>query len=84
MHDTNGILQTQSAGILRTFTEHMGWKYDHIQINEESIRRMAACGLKMIPPTANSALEEPMNLEEVLLAVKKGKANKSPRRDGMA
>jgi len=38
-------------------------------------------GLNRIPPKANTALDEPITLEELLLAVKKGEANKSPRWD---
>jgi len=38
---------------------------------------MAALGLNKLPPNANAALEEPIILEEFLLAVKKRKANKT-------
>jgi len=61
----------------------MRQKYDHISVNVESISQMAALGLNNPPPNANAALEEPITLEELLLAVKKRKANKSPGREGI-
>jgi len=44
---------------------------------------MAACRLNRIPPAANAALDEPVTVDELLLAVKKVKVNKSPGRDGI-
>lgn len=57
-------------------------KYDNIPVDAESIRCMAACRLNKIPPAAHAALE-PVTVDELLLAVKNVKANKSPERDGI-
>jgi hypothetical protein len=44
---------------------------------------MAACRLNKILPAANAVLDEPVTVDELLLAVKKVNANKSPGRDGI-
>jgi hypothetical protein len=40
-------------------------------------------GLSAVPLEANSALDEPLDMEEVCAVVKKGKENKSPGCDGI-
>jgi hypothetical protein len=74
--DIHGTLQTEPVDILQTFTERIRRKHDHIPITEDSIKRIVACVLKTISPTVNAALDEPISLDELLLAVKRGKANK--------
>ena len=43
--DTDGSLKTSPADILRVFKDYMIRKYDHIQVDEESMRHMMNCGL---------------------------------------
>jgi hypothetical protein len=40
------------------------------------MRRITDCGLRSNPPAANVALEEPINMDELLQAIKKGKTRK--------
>jgi hypothetical protein len=82
-YDQEGTLQMSSADILRTFSVHMRRKYDHIPIADESIRRMVDCGLKKISSAANTTLEEPVTVDELLHAIKKGKTRKAPGLDGI-
>jgi len=58
-------------------------KYGHIQVNEDRMRHMTNCGLETIPSAANTALEESITVEELFQAVKQGKPNKAPGRDGI-
>jgi len=81
--DTDGSLKTSPADILRVFTDYMRRKYDHIQVNEERIRHITNCGLKTIPSSANTALEESITMEELYQAVKQGKTNKAPGQNGI-
>jgi len=79
LYDTDGSLKTSPADIVRVFTDYMGRKYDHIQVNEERMRHMMNCGLK----TIHTALEESITMEEIFQAVKQGKSNKAPGQDGI-
>jgi hypothetical protein len=46
------------------------------------MRRLLECGIRAIPKSANAALEEPITIDELSYAVKQGKPNKAPGRDG--
>jgi len=83
IYDQEGTLHTSSADILRSFAAYMRQKYDHIPIDDESIRRMVDCGTKKILTAAHVALEEPITKDELLHAIRKGKTNKAPGRDGI-
>jgi hypothetical protein len=72
VYDTDGSLKTSPADILRVFTDYMRPKYEYIQVNEERMRHMMNCGLRTIPSTANTALEESITMEELFQAVKQG------------
>jgi hypothetical protein len=72
-----------STEVLRIFTEYLRCRYDHITIDDECVRRITDCGLRTIPPAANEALEEPITMDELLQAIKKGKAREAPGRDGI-
>jgi hypothetical protein len=54
-----GITQTTSTAILRTFGDHLRRKYDG------SIRKTLDCGLKKLSPLAANIREEPITLEEL-------------------
>jgi hypothetical protein len=63
--DEQGALRSDPEDILRIFTEHMTRILDHIPIAEESIRKTVSRGLEKLPALANTALEEPITLEEL-------------------
>jgi len=50
-------------------------KYDYIQVDKESVRRMANNLNKTLPQAAN-VLEAPTTMDELHLAVKKGNRSK--------
>jgi len=41
------------------------------------------CGIRTIPESANTTLEEPVTFDELFCAIKQGKPNKAPGRDGI-
>jgi len=69
--------------ITHIFMEHMTRRYTCITIAERCIQELVSCGTNTIPMAANAALEEPITTEELLTAVRKGKAHKSPDQDGL-
>jgi len=81
--DHNGALKTTTVDILRLFTEHMKQKYDRIPTSAESMRRLLECELHTVLDGANEVLEEPITIDELSHAVKQGKSNKAPGRDGI-
>ena len=81
-YDQNGTLKT-TVDILHLFAEHMEQKYDSIPTSADSMRRLLECGLRTIPDGANAVLEEPITTDELSCAVKQGKPNKAPGRDGI-
>jgi hypothetical protein len=50
IHDSYGNSQTSTTAILRTFTEFLLRKYDYIQVDEDSVKRMANTLNKTLPP----------------------------------
>jgi hypothetical protein len=64
IHATDGTLQTSSADILSTSTDHMHRNYDHIPVNDGSMRLMMDCVILTIPPTANTTLDKPITMDE--------------------
>jgi hypothetical protein len=83
IHDSDGNLQSNTFDLLRTFTEFMRWKYDHIQVDEDCIQRMENTLNKTLPNVANTALDAPVTMEEPHLAVRIGKPHKAPGGDGI-
>ena len=61
----------------------MTQRYNRIKIEEMCIKELISCGINKIPMTANSVLEEPITMDELLTAVRKGKTHKSPGQDGI-
>jgi hypothetical protein len=83
IYDQEGTLHKSTADILRIFAAYMRRKFDHVPIADGSIRRMVDCGLKKIRSTANTVLEEPIIVDELLHAVQTGKTKKAPGRNGI-
>jgi len=48
-----------------------------------SFQWMVSCGMLNIPGDANTELDQPITMEELRVAVKKGKRHKSTGPDGM-
>jgi len=84
IYDKEGSLHTILADIRRRFAAHMRQKYDHIPIDQACIGRMVECGMKKIPSEAHAPLEEPIDMDELLREIKKGKPNKVPGQDGIS
>ena len=61
----------------------MTQQYNRIMTDERCIQELISRGINTIPMTANSVLEEPITMEEILTAVRKGKTHKSPGQDGI-
>jgi hypothetical protein len=83
VYDQNGSIQKTTVDLLRLFADHMRQMYDNIPTSAESTRRILECGIKLISGGANAALEEPITLDELYCAIKQGKTNKVPGRDGI-
>jgi len=56
----------------------MRHKYDHIPTDQASIDSLVDSGMKQIPSAAHESLEEPIDMDELLHAIRKGKSNKAP------
>ena len=83
VHDSNGNKHTSTSDILRTFTTFMRSKYDDIAVDAGSVKHMARVGTKTIPAEVKDYLDLPVTLEELHLAVRKGKVQKAPGSDGI-
>jgi len=84
IRDEEGNIHTTSAAILPTFTDHMRRKYDEIPCSTNDTKKMLCCGIKELPPEAESILERPITIEELHQAVTAGKARKAPGCDGIS
>ena len=84
MLDENGIMKTGQTEVMNIFTEHMTLRYARIPIDERYIQELVSCGMHTKPMEANAVLEEPITMDELLTAVRKGKVHKSPGEDGMS
>jgi hypothetical protein len=78
VYDNDGDIQTTPMNILRTFTIFMKKKYDTIQVDSDSVYRMLQILNKHIPQEANDALDAPITMDELHIAVKQGKNTKHP------
>jgi hypothetical protein len=81
--DENEHLQTDQTEIMNIFTDHLKRRYTHIPTDERRIKDLVRCGMNKLASTANAALEDPIAMDELLNAVRKRKARKSPGQDGI-
>ena len=81
VHDSHDNSQTASTAIIRKTMEFMRMKYDYIQVDKESARSIANNLNKKLPQAANNVSETPITIDELHLAVKKGKPLKAPGSD---
>jgi hypothetical protein len=82
--DENGVLQETSHGIIRTFFNHMRWKYDDVPIDEFSLRFMEHIQGDKLTKGQQHALSAPISRVEVRKAVFGGARNKAPGIDGIS
>jgi hypothetical protein len=81
--DEQGAHQTDQAEILRIFTDHLVKKYERRNVNVKCMHHLLDGGLNTVPLEVNLALDEPLEIEEVCAAVRKGKEKQSPGSDGI-
>ena len=82
--DNKGIEHTTLTTILRTPTEYVRGKYDSFAVGDNSLRQPVGHVNSVLSQEANSALEAPIRMEELLHAVKKEKSHKAPGKDGIS
>jgi len=63
-------------GIVREFTSFLRRKYEPIAVDEECVAYLAEVGQRASPTALRDLLEQPISLEEVHSAVRKGGKNK--------
>jgi len=68
---------------MRQFTNFLETKYSLLPTDTRSFQTMVSREMPKIPEDANTVLDNPITLEEVREAVKKGKRHKSPGPDGI-
>jgi len=73
VYDSEGHLKTSPLAILRVYTEFMKNKYDMITADADSIHRILRHSCSKMPLIANEALDTPITMEEMHIAVKQGK-----------
>jgi hypothetical protein len=84
IHDTDGIVQQTSQGILRVFTDYYTRKYSKIRIQEQAVADLLRCDVPKIPDEAQTTLDDPITIEELRNAIQAGKPHKAPGPDGLA
>jgi hypothetical protein len=72
VYDSEGHLQTSPLTILRVYTKFMKNKDDMITVDAESIHRILRHSCSKMPHIANEALDNPITMEELHIAVKQG------------
>ena len=68
---------------MHVFVDHLTRSYAHIPINERRIKELVQCEMNKLPMAANAPLEDPIIMDELLNAMRKGKTRKSPGQDGI-
>ena len=68
---------------MRLFTNFLKTKYVQLHIDMFILQKMVSCGMPKIPVYANTELDQPITMDELLEAVKKGKQRHSPGQDGI-
>ena len=81
--EENWHLKTDQPDIMRIFTDHMTRRYANLPIDERHIKELVQWGMNKLPSAANAALEDPITMDELLNAVRKGKPRQSPGQDGI-
>jgi hypothetical protein len=81
--DQNGNNKSTTADILRVFTDYFKHKYDRRPACVESMTSLLLDEIKILPESANTALEKPITLDELDKAIRQAKPSKAPGRDGI-
>jgi len=81
--DEHGTTHATSMAIIKAFTIQFRAKFQPIRINEENVKQL----LDWVPQTEsyemNTALEDPISMNELWHAISKGKSHKAPGQDGI-
>ena len=83
VQNRNGNIQTITKGTLHALASFMRGKYGTIAVDEKNVNYMAKDGQKMLPTGLKEALDVPITMEELRLAVGKGGGHKAPGSDGI-
>jgi hypothetical protein len=81
--DDQGNLQTDNEVIMQQFENFLTKKYSLLSSDTNSYQKVISGEMPKIRDEENTILENPITIEEVREAVKKGKRNKSPGPDGI-
>ena len=81
--DKTGSLQMSSLDIMRVFAEHFKSKYDTMPVSGQCMKRLMDCSLSTVPDAANLVLKEPVTLEGIYQAIKRGKPHNAPGYEGI-
>jgi hypothetical protein len=84
VQDSQGNLYTTTPDIIRAFTAFMGNRYAEIEADEESIQYLSNVGIKTLPTESKDILDEPITMEKLHQAVRKGPTRKAPGSDGIS
>jgi hypothetical protein len=79
----DGRLNVETREIKGVFHEHLCQKYVPIKVDNESIRTMLSVNHKRLDLNERDALSAPPMLEEVRQALRKGRGDTAPGRDGI-
>ena len=83
IQDLQGNMYTQPQDIIDTFMTHLTQKYEHIDVDENSIAIMEAAIPQICPSVYAQQLETPITYEEIITALKAGARQKAPGIDGI-
>ena len=83
VQDEDGHTHISPKDILHAFTTYFKEKYETIAVNEECIAAMSGLGSQAPLASNGDLLEWPIDMDEILYALWKGKRNKAPRSDGI-
>jgi len=81
--DEQGMTHTTTMAIIQDFAKHFCNKFQPIQIDEDSARQLLNCDLKEVTNETNTSLEQPITMNELWIAIAKGKQHKAAGHDGI-
>ena len=75
--DHHGQTQTDQESIMRIFKEYLNLKYSNIQSNICSYEKLISCSIPQILREAKEELDLPITMDELRVAVRKGKKHQA-------
>jgi hypothetical protein len=83
VHDSHGNMHETPKGIIQTFARYLREKYAPIAVDATCIEVMAEVIRQNSPGSCAESLEQPITLDELRAALRKGGRNKAPGSDGI-